>query len=194
MTSAAPKNKPMILLEIEPLDLGPDVRAIGLELTEADENREPIRGDDAGRIWSRVLRATAANETWALDFFSHLDRVRDYCQRHQIEFREASSRCIVIPAPELATLEPLVDRFQSETFGARSGEKVAAGDAVLEGELARRGVDAYHTAFPNYVFCAICNFEDGSLVLLSEKLWASEVIRRVRPELEAQDVEVRLAS
>ena len=27
----------MILLEIEPLDLGPDVRAIGLELTEADE-------------------------------------------------------------------------------------------------------------------------------------------------------------
>ena len=88
----------MILLEIEPLDLGPDVRAIGLELTEADENREPIRGADAARIWSRVLRATAANETWALDFFSHLDRVRDYCQRHQIAFREASSRCIVIPA------------------------------------------------------------------------------------------------
>lgn len=65
---------------------------------------------------------------------------------------------------------------------------------MLEGELARRGVDAYHTAFPNYVFCAICNFEDGSLVLLSEKLWASEVIRRVRPALEGQDVEVRLAS
>jgi hypothetical protein len=184
----------MILLEIEPLDLGPDVRAIGLELTEADENREPIRGADAARIWSRVLRATAANETWALDFFSHLDRVRDYCQPHQIEFREASSRSIVISAPELAALEPLIDRFQSETFGARAGEKVATGDAALEGELARRGLDAYHTAFPNYVFCAICNFEDGSLVLLSEKLWASEVIRRVRPALEGQDVEVRLAS
>jgi hypothetical protein len=194
MTSPAPKNKPTILLEIEPLDLGPDVRAIGLELTEADENREPIRGIDAARIWSRVLRATAANETWALDFFSHLDRVRDYCQRHQIEFREASSRSVVIPAPELAALEPLIDRFQSETFGARAGEKVRAGDALLEGELARRGVDAYHTAFPDYVFCAICNFEDGSLVLLSEKLWASEVIRRVRPALEGQEVEVRLAS
>src|SRR5580693_2627368 len=146
----------MILLEIEPLDLGPDVRAIGLELTEADENREPIRGADAARIWSRVLRATAANETWALD--------------------------------------SLIDRFQSETFGVRAGEKVATGDATLEGELARRGLDAYHTAFPIYVFCAICNFEDGSLVLLSEKLWASEVIRRVRPALEGQDVEVRLAS
>jgi hypothetical protein len=184
----------MILLEIEPLDLGPDVRAIGLELTEADENREPIRGADAARIWSRVLRATAADQTWALDFFSHVDRVQDYCQRHQIAFREASSRSIVIRAPELAVLEPLIDRFQSETFGARAGEKVAVGDPVLEGELARRGLDAYHRAFPNYAFCAVCNFEDGSLVLLSEKLWASEVIRRVRPALEGQDVEVRLAA
>lgn len=33
----------MYLLDIEPLDLGSDVRAVGLELTEADENREPVR-------------------------------------------------------------------------------------------------------------------------------------------------------
>jgi hypothetical protein len=184
----------MILLEIEPLDLGPDVRAIGLELTEADENREPIRGDEAARIWSRVLRATAASEIWALDFFSHLERVGDYCRRHEIAFREASARCLVIPAPELARLEPLLARFQSETFGARAGEKLATGDPELEGELARRGVDAYHTAFSNYAFCAVCNFEDGSLVLLSEKLWASEVIRRVRPALKGEEIEVRLAS
>ena len=88
----------------------------------------------------------------------------------------------------------MLERFQSETFGARAGEKLATGDSTLEGELARRGVDAYHTAFPNYSFCAVCNFEDGSLVLLSEKLWASEVIRRIRPAVEGQDVEVRLAS
>ena len=71
----------MYLLDVEPLDLGEDVRAVGLELTEADENREPARGPDAARVWSRVLPATAGNETWALDFFSRLDRVRDYCQR-----------------------------------------------------------------------------------------------------------------
>ena len=59
-------------------------------------------------------------------------------------------------------------------------------------ELARRGVDAYHTAFAKYFFCAVCNFEDGSLVLLSEKLWASEVIRRVRPVLEGLEVDARL--
>ena len=74
----------MNLLDVEPLDLGSDVRAVGLELVEADENREPVRGSDAARIWSRILLATAATEPWALDFFSHLERVRDFCQRHQI--------------------------------------------------------------------------------------------------------------
>jgi len=179
------------LLDVEPLDLGADVRAVGLELVEADENREPVRGPDAAKIWSRVLTA-AATTPWALDFFSHLDRVKDYCQRHEIPFREASHRSLVIPAPELNVLEPLLDRFQSETFGARAGDIVITGDPEVEGELARRGVDAYHTAFSKYFFCAVCNFEDGSLVLLSEKLWASEVIRRVRPLLEGLEVDVRL--
>lgn len=182
----------MYLLDVEPLDLGPDVRAVGLELVEADENREPVRGQDAAQIWSRVLLATTATEPWALDFFSHLDRIRDFCNRHQIPFREASHRSIVIPAPEPAALESLLERFQSETFGARAGALVTSGDPPLEGELARRGVDAYHKAFPNYFFCAVCGFEDGSLILLSEKLWASEVIRRIRPVLEGLNVEVRL--
>lgn len=184
----------MYLLDVEPLDLGEDVRAIGLELTEADENREPARGPEAARVWSRILPATAGNEIWAFDFFSHLERVRDYCQRHNISFREATQRSIVVSAPCPAELEFFLDRFQNETFGARAGGAVATGDAGLEGELARKGVDAYHKAFANYFFCAVCNFEDGSLVLLSKKLWASEVIRRVRPVLEGLDVEIRLPS
>jgi hypothetical protein len=182
------------LLEIEPLDLGENVRAMGVELTEADENREPIRGAEAARIWSRVLRAVAGDEPWSLDFFSHLDPLRDYCERHQINFREASKRSIVIPAPDAEKLEPLIDRFQKETFGVRAGELLVKGDSELEGELARRGVDAYHNSFQNYFFCAVCAFDDGSLVILSQKLWASEVIRRIRPVLEGQDVEVRLAA
>jgi hypothetical protein len=180
------------LLDVEPIDLGPDVRAIGLDLVEADQNREPLRGPDAARVWSRVLWATTGKEPWVLDFFSHLERVRDYCDRHQLAYRQANQRSIVIPAPELPHLEALLERFQNETFGARAGELVGSGDPVLEGDLARRGVDAYHKAFPNYFFCAVCGLEDGSLVLLSEKLWASEIIRRVRPVLEGLDVEVRL--
>lgn len=184
----------MYLLDVEPLDLGVDVRAVGLELVEADENREPVRGEDAGIIWSRVLKATAGTETWVFDFFSHLDRVRDYCESHQIKYRDASQRSLVIPAPEGDELEALVDRFQSETFGVRAGGPLASGDSALEGELARKGVDAYHVAFPSYFYCAVCGFDDGSLVLLSQKLWASEVIRRVRPALEGLNVEMRLPS
>lgn len=182
----------MYLLDVEPLDLGPDVRAVGLELVEADENREPVRGADAARIWSRVLGAVPAGEPWALDFFSHLDRIRDFCSRHQIPYRDATHRSLVIPAPELAALESLLDRFQGETFGARAGGPLTTGDPALEGELARYGVDAYHKAYPSYYFCAVCDFEEGSLVLLSEKLWASEVIRRVRPTVEPLEVQVHL--
>src|ERR1700733_9654802 len=54
------------LLDVEPLDLGSDVRAVGLELVEADENREPVRGIEASRIWSRVLWAATGKETWSL--------------------------------------------------------------------------------------------------------------------------------
>ena len=110
----------MYLLDIEALDLGPEVRAVSLDLVEADENREPVRGEDAARIWSRVIRATAGSEPWALDFFSHLDRVRDFCEGRGIEYREANKRSLVIPAPEPASLEALIGRFQGETFrGAR---------------------------------------------------------------------------
>jgi hypothetical protein len=182
----------VFLLEVEPLNLGPDVKAIGLELVEPDADREPVRGESAARIWSRVLPAVAAKEPWGLDFFSHLDRVRGYCQPHGIPYREASVRSLVVPAPEPDALQGLFERFEAETFGARAGGPVASGDAMLEGELARRGVDAYHAAFPNYFFCAVCNFEDGSLVFLSKHLWASEVIRRIRPVLSDLEVEVQL--
>jgi hypothetical protein len=180
------------LLEVEPLDLGPGVKAIGLELTDPENNREPIVGKAAAAIWSRVLPALARAEAWGLDFFSHLDRVRNYCQSHKIPYREASEHSIVIPPVPTGVLEGLFDRFERERFGARAGGAVAAGDAALEGEIARKGVDAYAAAFAIYLFCGVCDFENGSLVLLTNKLWASEVLRRIKPVLNNIDVEVRL--
>ena len=180
---------PAFSLDVEALDLGAGVKAVSLEILET-ESREPVRGKQATEFWAAVFPLLAGNEPYVLDFFSHLDRLRDYLEHHQIPFRLATKHTIVVPAPELAVLEPLLDRFQGETFGARAGGPLAEGDPALEGELARRGVDAYHSAFAKYFFCAICNFEDGSLVLLSEKLWASEVIRRVRPGLQPFDVHI----
>src|SRR5438309_828191 len=77
-----------------------------------------------------------------------------------------------------------------ETFGVRAGAPLLGGDASVEGALAERGVDAYHTAFPQYVFCSVCDFEGGFLTILSNQLWASEVIRRARGALENLRVEV----
>jgi hypothetical protein len=184
----------MILFEAEPLDLGADVRAVGIELVEFDENREPIRGENAAKVWSRVIPALAGKEPWALDFYSHLERVREYCKNHAISYRDAAERCVVIPAMAQPELELLIARFESETFGARAGALVASSDAELENDLARRGADAYQAAFPNYYFCAICDFEEGSLVVLSKQLWASETVRIARRALEGLDVEVRLGS
>jgi hypothetical protein len=191
---AADETKTNLLLEIETLDLGPDVRAVGLDLTEADENREPARGPEAAQVWSSILPVIAGATPWVLDFFSHLDRVRDYCTAHQIAFRDASERSLVVTPPTGDELEALLDRFQKETFGARAGGLLPAPDPMLEGELARRGVDSYHTRYSGYFFCGVCAFEDGSLVVLSEKIGAGEVIRRVRPVLKGLDVDLKLDS
>jgi hypothetical protein len=178
------------VLEVEPLDLGADVKAVGLDLMEV-ESREPAHGSDAARIWAAAMSALGGTEPWALDFFSHLDRVREYCAMHAIAFQEKSSgHALIIPAPESEPLAELFERFAGETFGARAGSLLTSGDTTMENELARRGVDAYHAAFRNYVFCAVCDFENGFLTLLTEKLWTSEVMRRVKPALSSLRVEV----
>jgi hypothetical protein len=176
------------VLEVEPLDLGADVKAVGLDLMEV-ESREPAHGSDAARIWAATLPALAAAEPWTLDFFAHLERVRGYCVLHAIAFEEKpSGHSLAIPSPE--PLAGLVERFATETFGARAGALVSADDPALEAELARKGVDAYHLAYHNYSFCAVCDFENGFLTLLTDKLWTSEVLRRVKPALAGMPVEV----
>ncbi len=180
----------MHFLEVAPLDLGQDMRAVGLDL--ADSDAEPVRGAEAAAVWAPTLLAIAGDEAWALDFFSHLDRLRDYAKRHGIAFRQASARSIVIPAPEPQALEALLARFEAETFGVRAGGPLETGDAAVEGDLARRGVDAYHPVFGNYYFCAVCDFSCGSLVLFTKTLTSGEIARRVRGALRGLEVEVVL--
>jgi hypothetical protein len=182
---------PPFSLDVEALDLGPDVKAVGLELL-GTEDREPVRGKDAALIWAGVFPALAANEFFVVDFFSHLDRVREFCKLHEIHYREAAERCLVLPQPTETQLEELFQRFEGETFGVRAGGPVQGGDAdadaELERALSRRGLDAYQSAYTRYTFCAVCEPEDGWVTLLSQTLWPTEVIRRIRPAVQNFDV------
>ena len=176
-------------LEVESLDLGPDVRAVGLELVDA-ETREPVTSSEAAQVWAAILPSLAGEEPWALDFFAHLERVRDFCRHRAIAWRESNAHALVIAQQAGEPLRALFERFANETFGVRAGGPVLSGDAMVEGGLARHGVDAYHAASHHYLFCAVCDFEGGFLTLLSDHLWASEVIRRARAALDGLHVEV----
>ena len=178
---------PAFSLDVETLDLGADVKAVSLEILET-ESREPVRGKQASEFWAAIFPLLAAGDPLVLDFFSHLDRVREFCAGKEIAFREAGPCCIVIPQPAHEQLLQLFERFEMETFGLRAGERVKEDDAPLTSELSQRGLDAYQAAYQRYSFCAVCEFEDGWVTLLSQTLWSSEVIRRVRPAAQSFDV------
>ncbi len=180
---------PAYSLDVQALDLGNEVKAVGLELVET-ENHEPVRGKEAADIWSEIFPALAGTEAFSVDFFSHIDRVREFCLLHEMEYREAAGRCIVLPTPRAEDLRQLFERFEGETFGIRAGNAAQTADKELEGELSRRGVDAYQPAYTRYTFCAICEPEDGWVTLLSESLWPSEVIRRIRPTVQRFDIHI----
>jgi hypothetical protein len=178
---------PPFSLDVETLDLGPGLKAVGLELIET-ENREPVRGTKGAEIWSAVFPALELEEFYVVDFFSHIDRVQEFCEARKIVHREAGARCVVLPQPRQGQLFQLFERFEGETFGIRAGTASETPDASLEGDLSKRGVDAYQAAYERYVFCAVCEPEDGWVTLLSATLWASEVIRRVRPAVQPFDI------
>ncbi len=178
---------PAFSLDVEALDLGADVKAVSLEILET-ESREPVRGKQAMEFWAAVFPLLAGSEPFVLDFFSHLEHVREFCALKRIAFREAGARCIVIPQPAQEQLLQIFERFETETFGLRAGERAKEEDAQLTGELSQRGLDAYQAGYRRYAFCAVCEFEDGWVTLLSQGLWSSEVIRRVRPAAQSFDV------
>jgi hypothetical protein len=178
---------PPFSLDVETLDLGAEIKAVGLELL-GTESREPVKGKEAAAIWAATFPALAANEVFVLDFFSHVDRVRDFCKMYEIHFRQAAERCVVLRQPTETQLEQIFERFEGETFGVRAGAAIEEPDAALEKALSHRGLDAYQTAYERYTFCAICEPEDGWVTLLSKTLWPTEVIRRVRPAVQRFDV------
>src|SRR5271165_6085308 len=106
---------PAFSLDVEALDLGMDVKAVSLEILET-ESREPVLGKRATEFWAAIFPLLAADQPFVLDFFSHLDRVREFCAARKIVFHEAGPRCIVISQPAREELLLLFERFESESF------------------------------------------------------------------------------
>jgi hypothetical protein len=188
-SAGEPLDLPAFSLDVQALDLGADVKAVGLELLET-ESREPVRGTEAAEFWAAAFPLLANDEPLVLDFFSHLDRVREFCANRKIQFREAASRNLVIEQPSQQQLRQLIERFAAETFGLRAGERTREDDGALAGELSGHGVDGYQGAYRRYSFCAVCELDDGWVTLLSEGLWPSEVVRRLRPAAKSFDVHI----
>src|SRR5260370_30761913 len=157
---------PPFSLDVQALDLGSDVKAVGCELVETD-NREPVRGKEGGEIWWGIFLALAGSESYVVDFFSHVDRVREFCKSRGIALREAAERCVVLPQPNQAELRQLFERFEGETFGIRAGTGLQSVDAALEGDLSKRGLEAYQQSSDRYTFLAICEPENGWVTRLS---------------------------
>ena len=178
---------PLYTLDVQAMNLGASIKAVGMELLET-ESREPVRGKEAALIWGAALSALAASEPLVVDFFSHLERIQEFCELHELKFRKAANRCLVITPTKPLEVQQIFEHFEKETFGIRVGAAAEKEDPAVEGELSQRGVDAYQNAYSRYTVCAVCEPEDGWITLLSEFLWASEVIRRVRPALEGHDV------
>src|SRR4029077_15545223 len=107
----------------------------------------PVRGKDAIAMWAGVFPSLVAQEPFVFDFFSHVDRVRDFCTSHKIAFREAAGRCIVVTQPSDQQVRDFIERFEGETFGLRAGKAVLDADTPLEGDLSKRGLDAYQAAY-----------------------------------------------
>jgi len=57
---------PPYSMDVETLDLGAEVKAVGLELLET-ESREPVKGKEAAAIWAAAFPALANNDGFSLD-------------------------------------------------------------------------------------------------------------------------------
>jgi len=112
-----------------------------------------------------------AGEPYVVDFFSHIDRVREFCKARGIALREAAERCVVLPQPSPELLRQIFERFEAETFGIRAGAANEA-DVRWRGPF-QSGLDAYQSAYARYTFARSVS-RRRLVTLLTETLWPAK--------------------
>ena len=132
---------PPYSLDIQSMELGDDTKAVGLNCWRP-RVASLCAAQFAAQIWSAAFPPLAAKESLVVDFFSHLERVREFCKLQGVAFREiAQLGSLVLTQPSQEQLRLVFERFEKETFGIRVGPAAEPVDAVLEDELSHRGLD-----------------------------------------------------
>src|SRR5256884_9251778 len=85
--------------------------------------------------------------SFVVDFFSHIDRVREFCKARKIEWREAAGPRVVIPSPSAQELRQLFERFEGENFWIRAGSATATADNAVAGDRFLRGLEALQPGY-----------------------------------------------
>ena len=130
------------------MDLGPAVKAVGLELIET-ESREPLRGPEAARHLGRGIDRSRRHRSLRLSISSVTSiAFANSAPPTPSPIREAASRCLVIPQPSLELLRLIFARFEVGNVRHARWSRCAKRRCALESELSHRGLDAYQPAYP----------------------------------------------
>jgi len=136
---------------VETLDLGPGVKAIGMELIET-ESREPVRGKDAIAIWAGVFPALVAQSVVSISSATSSASVISAPVTNR--FREAGAAAS--SCRNQATSSPRIDRaVRRRNLRIAHRQAVLIADTQLE-SASPTGLDAYQAAYTAilFVWCA----------------------------------------
>ena len=178
---------PPFSLDVEALDLGPGVKAVGLELVET-ENREPFVARRQRRFGRRSSLPWRMKNITSWIFSATSIALRSFARRGRSSI--AKQACA-------AWFCRSRGRVNCSSFSSASKAKPLE---FAREPLRKLPMPRWKATFPSAastptkppmsatLFCAVCEPEDGWVTLLSATLWASEVIRRVRPAVLPFDI------
>jgi len=162
------------------LDLGPGVKAIGMELIET-RAAKPVRGKDAIAILGRRSHCPRPHKRRLFSIFSGHPDASVISAQGTTRFSRSGGPLHRRAAPSDEP-SPRIDRaVRRETFGLRAGKGRSDRRYAIGERLSNAVLDAIRPPYTRYTFCVVCELDDGWLTILSEPLWPAKPFRRVRP-------------
>ena len=144
---------------------------MGLELIDP-ETREPVTGRGSREDLGGGVDCARGGRSLGARFFRASGTGAGVLPvAAASHFASPTSACWSFRSSRSRQLAAIVERFAGETFGVRAGGLLAQATRDVEAGLAERGVDALpHWPIRSYLFCAVCDFENGFLTVAERSL------------------------